>query len=216
MSYMFYGAARSTSHSMAGTCRALPHDGCFKCGRVQSATRWLGRVDVTTMYAMFAGATAFNQPLDGWDVSSVTTMSYMFPVRTRSTSPSMAGTCRALPRGRTCFTASVRPRSTGSSAGTRHLRGEHCEMFEKRPAQCEKPTQAVWECRVDTDTCSRAQRHVRAGTSRGISGATQCLPCPVGYYGPARAGSVFLCAVANSKLQRARPAAPTALEASLA
>ena len=33
---------------------------------------------VTNMYAMFDGATAFNQDISGWDVSSVTNMGYMF------------------------------------------------------------------------------------------------------------------------------------------
>jgi surface protein len=33
---------------------------------------------VTTMEAMFAGADAFNQPLDDWDVSSVEDMNGMF------------------------------------------------------------------------------------------------------------------------------------------
>merc|ERR1712078_390413 len=33
---------------------------------------------VTDMSGMFWGAAAFNQPLDGWDVSSVTKMAFMF------------------------------------------------------------------------------------------------------------------------------------------
>ena len=34
--------------------------------------------NVLDMYAMFANALAFNQPLGDWDVSNVTNMSYMF------------------------------------------------------------------------------------------------------------------------------------------
>ena len=37
------------------------------------------RVDkVTSMSGMYNGASAFNQPLDGWRVDKVTDMSYMF------------------------------------------------------------------------------------------------------------------------------------------
>ena len=42
---------------------------------------------MTNMCAIFAGATAFNQPIDSWDVSNVTDMSQMFGVATPFNQP---------------------------------------------------------------------------------------------------------------------------------
>ena len=77
----FYGCSNlDVTATDAPTISTTSLDSCFR-GCTSLTTADLSSWDVSSvisMFAVFSGATSFNQPLDNWDVSSVTSMEAMF------------------------------------------------------------------------------------------------------------------------------------------